>query len=307
MEAFLILQLTTSYHHQSCLFPFYLLSLRSITNRILILKINDEGDYFMIKVGLIGFGRAGKMVTEEILKDNSLTLLWVLKKSKESSIYASDLLGYGHKEGMFYSTEQIELEHFFKDHRPDVIIDFSSASSIHKYQHAAKQGINIVSAISNYEDSHYLEIKRWSKQTAILHSPNITLGINFLMSVTKLLQEIMPQADIEIVEEHFRDKKDVSGTALRIAKNLDLDVNKHVNSIRAGGIVGKHEVIFGLPNQTIRIVHESISRAAFAEGAIFAAKWLMNKNTGFYSMEDALATNSKKEQTAFLQYDYGTS
>lgn len=274
---------------------------------MLILKINDEGDYFMIKVGVMGFGRAGKMVAEEILKDDNLSLSWVLKKSKEpSATYASDLLGHGHKQGMLYSTQHIEPEHFFKDHRPDVIIDFSSASSIHNYQYAAKQGINIVSAISNYENSHYLDIKRWSKQTAILHSPNITLGINFLMSVTKLLQEIMPQADIEIVEEHFRDKKDVSGTALRIAKNLDLDVNKHVNSIRAGGIVGKHEIIFGLPNQTIRIIHESISRAAFAEGAIFAAKWLVNKKTGFYSMEDALANNNK-EQTSFLQYDFGTS
>ena len=121
-----------------------------------------------------------------------------------------------------------------------------------------------------------------------MYSPNITLGINFLIEVSKVLQRIAPNADIEIIEEHFKEKKDVSGTALRIAEDLGLDVDKHVNSIRVGGIVGKHEVVFGLPNQTIRIVHESINRAAFGQGAIFAAKWLMGKKPGVYTMEDAV-------------------
>ncbi|NCC49039.1 MAG: hypothetical protein EOM13_08300, partial [Clostridia bacterium] len=85
-----------------------------------------------------------------------------------------------------------------------------------------------------------------------------SIGINFLIEASKVLQKIAPQADIEIIEEHFREKKDVSGTALRIAHDLGLDKQKHVNSIRVGGIVGRHEVVFGLPNQTIRLVHESI-------------------------------------------------
>jgi 4-hydroxy-tetrahydrodipicolinate reductase len=128
-------------------------------------------------------------------------------------------------------------------------------------------------------------------QTAVLYSPNITLGINFLIAASKVLQRIAPNADIEIVEEHFRDKKDVSGTALRIAEDLGLDKNRCVNSIRVGGIVGKHEVIFGLPYQTIRLEHESISRAAFGQGAIYAAKWLMKKEKGLYNMEEALSIN----------------
>ena len=92
-----------------------------------------------------------------------------------------------------------------------------------------------------------------------------------------MLQRIVPDADIEIIEEHFREKPDFSGTALRIAEDLGLDKEHHVNSIRVGGIVGKHEVIFGLPNQTIRIIHESLNRSAFGQGAIYAAKWLMTK------------------------------
>ncbi|PKC51181.1 hypothetical protein RhiirA1_484344, partial [Rhizophagus irregularis] len=70
---------------------------------------------------------------------------------------------------------------------------------------------------------------------------------------------------------------------------LGLDKNLHVNSIRVGGIVGKHEVVFGLPNQTIRIIHESHNRAAFGQGALYASKWIMAKEKGIYSMEQALS------------------
>ncbi|MNL04276.1 4-hydroxy-tetrahydrodipicolinate reductase [compost metagenome] len=122
----------------------------------------------------------------------------------------------------------------------------------------------------------------------MLHSPNITLGINWLLVASRILKQIAPEADIEIVEEHFREKKDKSGTAVKIAEKLGLDSALHVNSIRVGGIVGKHEVIFGLPNQTIRLIHESINRAAFGRGAIFAAKWLLDKDSGLYSMEQAI-------------------
>jgi 4-hydroxy-tetrahydrodipicolinate reductase len=128
-----------------------------------------------------------------------------------------------------------------------------------------------------------------SQYTAVLYSPNITLGINFLIEASKLLKRIVPNADIEIIEEHFKGKKGVSGTALRIAEDLGLDKQIHVNSIRVGGIVGRHEVVFGLPNQTIRLVHESINRSAFGQGAIYAAKWIMGKDSGMYSMEEAIS------------------
>ena len=96
--------------------------------------------------------------------------------------------------------------------------------------------------------------------------------------------------DIEIVEEHFRNKE-ISGTALRVAQLLGLSNKQHVNSVRVGGIVGKHEVIFGFPNQTIRIAHESINRAAFAKGAIHAAKWLVKRKKGLYTMEQVMVSD----------------
>jgi len=138
------------------------------------------------------------------------------------------------------------------------------------------------------------DLKQMAEKTAVLYSPNITLGVNFLLVASQILQGIAPHADIEIVEEHFRGKKEESGTALKIADILGLDRDKHVNSIRVGGIVGKHEIIFGLPYQTIRLVHESISKSAFGQGALFAAKWLINAPTGLYSMENIIVDMFKR-------------
>ena len=123
------------------------------------------------------------------------------------------------------------------------------------------------------------------------------------MEASKLFQKIAPNADIEIIEEHFRKKKDVSGTALRIAEELGLDKEQHINSVRVGGIVGKHEVIFGLPNQTIRIIHESHNRAAFGQGAIYAAKWIMSREKGIYSMEQALSFIMASDSTTTEEYN----
>ena len=93
--------------------------------------------------------------------------------------------------------------------------------------------------------------------------------------------------DIEIIEEHFKGKKEASGTAKILAKNLDVE-STEIKSVRAGGIVGKHEIIFGFPFQTVRLVHESISREAFGNGVIFVAQNLINKDKGLYNFEQIL-------------------
>jgi 4-hydroxy-tetrahydrodipicolinate reductase len=93
--------------------------------------------------------------------------------------------------------------------------------------------------------------------------------------------------DVEIVEEHFKGKEGVSGTAIKIAEALDLE-ETDINSVRAGGIVGKHEVIFGFPYQTVRLIHESISREAFGNGVIFVAENFVDKGIGYYKFEDLL-------------------
>ena len=173
-------------------------------------------------------------------------------------------------------------------HPVDFIIDFSSESGIYLYgEEASKRQVKIISAISHYNKETIQFIKRLSRITTVFWSPNITLGVNYLLLASKTLKKIAPWADIEIIEEHFKLKKGVSGTALKIADRLNVK-SSEINSIRAGGIVGKHEVIFGFPYQTIRLVHESISREAFGNGVIFVATNLMDKDKGFYKFEDIL-------------------
>jgi 4-hydroxy-tetrahydrodipicolinate reductase len=107
------------------------------------------------------------------------------------------------------------------------------------------------------------------------------------MFASKFLKKIAPMVDIEIIEEHFKGKEGISGTAMKIAEALDVE-KENINSVRAGGIVGKHEVIFGFPYQTVRLTHESISREAFGSGAMFVAKNIAGKGSGLYNFEDLL-------------------
>lgn len=249
-----------------------------------------------MKVGLFGFGRTGRLVAEEIIHDPDCNLAWVVRKSAQNNHeYASDFLGYPHnKQGYFFCMDEVGDTDFFKNNPVDVIIDFSSTQGVYEYAHAADRGIHIVSAISHYEKKERDFLRQLGEKTAVLYSANITLGINFLLVASQILQQIVPNADIEVIEEHFREKSGKSGSALKIAEKLGLDPEKHINSIRVGGIVGKHEVVFGLQNQTIRITHDVISRGAFGAGALFAARALQKETTGFFTMEELM-------RAAFIQ------
>lgn len=239
-----------------------------------------------LRVGLIGFGKTGTLVAAEVVKEKDTELSWVCRKNvPENQKFASHSLGFDKEFAPFISSDKISKEFLIKN-PVDLVIDFSVGANATMYELFADCGIKIVSAISNYTESEIQMVELASDRTAILASPNITLGINWLLVASKVLKKIIPHADIEIVEEHFRDKRGTSGTALKIAEHLSIEPQSHVNSIRVGGVVGKHEVIFGLPNQVIRITHESISRAAFGTGAIFAGKWLINKASGLYKMEN---------------------
>lgn len=242
-----------------------------------------------IKIGVFGFGKTGKIVTNEFLNDSLFTLEWVVRKGYEDHRkYASRLLGHEFDAGEIFSIEDIDDE-FFANRPVDALVDFSDLTGIYLYEKAAAAGIPIISAISKYEQEELALLQSFAESAPVLYSPNITLGINVLMVAAQILQKIAPHADIEIVEEHFKGKKEVSGTAKKIANALNLNVDEHLNSVRVGGVVGRHEIIFGMPNQTIRLLHESISRAAFGQGAIFAAKFLIGQQPGLYTMETVIA------------------
>lgn len=251
-----------------------------------------------IKIGIFGFGRTGKTVVHEFIKDEMYQVAWVVRKSSsDNNKFASQLLDLETESGVIFSTDQM-TEDFFRDNPVDLLIDFSDTSGVRYYQWAADQGISIISAVSQYDAEDMALLHSLARKVPVLYSPNITLGINVLMAASQILHKIAPQADIAIVEEHFRDKAEISGTAKKIANSLDVNHDK-ICSIRAGGIIGRHEIIFGLPNQTIRLIHDSISRAAFGQGAIFASKYLLGKSKGLYTMDHAITEMFREHLPAY--------
>ena len=243
-----------------------------------------------MKIGLFGFGRAGKAVASVLLQSEEVYLCWVIRKSKGLQHRSvSEFLGINKDDqGLIFSKDEWTPEQLFDKHPVDVIIDFSSSNAVLSYgKEAAKRGIAIVTAISIYPNETIEMLKNLAHETRVLWSPNITIGINFLMLAAKTLKNIAPYSDIEVIEEHFKNKKEVSGTAIKISESLSL-LHTDIKSVRVGGIVGRHEIIFGFPYQTVRLIHESIQREAFGNGALFAAKNLFGRKKGFYTMENLL-------------------
>jgi 4-hydroxy-tetrahydrodipicolinate reductase len=243
-----------------------------------------------MKVGLFGFGRTGKAVATVLLQSHEADLCWVIRKTTNLQHRSvPEFLGIkDDTQGVIFSKDEYTAAELLEKYPVDVIIDFSAAESVLHYgEEAAKRGICIVTAISAYPETTIKYLKKLSEKTRILWSPNITVGINFLMLAAKILKTIAPYTDIELIEEHFKDKKEISGTAIKISQTLGL-TNKDIKSVRAGGIIGRHELIFGFPYQTVRLIHEAIAREAFGNGALFAVKNIINQKNGFYSMEDLL-------------------
>ncbi len=259
-----------------------------------------------MRVGLFGFGKTGRHVARSIVGADHVSLEWVVRKSDHAPRGSwADVLERGeHGLDRIFSSGRMPIAALLDQYPVDAIIDFSCPQSLYYYgDAAAARGVPIITAISHYDDAEQEKLRSLSTSTAVLWSPNITMGVNLLILAANLLQLVTPGADVEIVEEHFRLKRGVSSTAKIIARSLGV-VECDVKSLRAGGIVGTHEVVFGFPSQTIRLRHESVSPEAFGEGAIFAAQHMQDLSAGFYTMEDllipAFVENARKLQPRVL-------
>ncbi|MDP4028596.1 MAG: dihydrodipicolinate reductase C-terminal domain-containing protein [Gallionella sp.] len=236
-----------------------------------------------IRVGLVGYGKAGKAVANILGTDPHFDLRWIARRSANAEPQM-----HPDTDIPIISIEQQSFDELFDRHPVDTIVDFSTPETLHAYGEALrKRGIMLVSAISAYSEDDLVYARSLGRDTRVMCSPNITLGINFLIVAAKLLRKAAPFADVEIVEQHFRDKPEISGTARKIAETLEVDAEQ-ITSLRFGGIVGHHEVIFGFPHQTVRLIHDSIRREAFGTGAAFALEQLANCDNGFYTFEDLL-------------------
>lgn len=192
---------------------------------------------------------------------------------------------------------------------PDVIIDCSFHTAVSGLlDYAVTHHIPTVICTTGHTEDESARIHEAAKTIPVLHSRNMSLGINLLSELVKKTAAVLGQDyDIEVLEMHHNKKLDApSGTALMLAEaaaeGRDGDTtfvyDRHevrkarekseigISSIRGGTIVGEHEVIFAGTDEVIRLSHSAGSRDLFAVGAIKAAKYLADKNPGFYTMAD---------------------
>ena len=192
--------------------------------------------------------------------------------------------------------------------KPDVIIDFSVPTATFKIlKYAAYNHVPVVIATTGFTVDEEKIIEEYSKQIPIFKSANMSYDIMIMKKLVQWLAPLLKDTDIEITETHHNRKIDSpSGTAQMLAdsinsslgNNLHCEYNRHdkrekrdkneigMNSIRGGNIVGEHVVQFFGEFETFELKHTSYSRNVFAEGALKAAKWLVNQSIGLYSMED---------------------
>jgi 4-hydroxy-tetrahydrodipicolinate reductase len=175
----------------------------------------------------------------------------------------------------------------------DVAIDFSQADSIDEICRAAPlQCKSLVIGTTGHSQQQRKTIEETARLVPIVLASNFSIGVNVLFWLTRKAAELLgPDFDPKIVETHHKMKKDVpSGTAKTLAEILKAVRNSEIpiQSIREGDVVGEHNVIFSGPGERLELMHRAASRAIFARGALRAAKWIIGKPTGLYSMQDVL-------------------
>ena len=205
----------------------------------------------------------------------------------------------------------INNEQTFK--KTDVIIDFTVPNcTLDILKIASKLKKRVVIGTTGFNQKEEDLIKKFSKTIPILKAGNMSLGVNLLMYLTEIASKSLNDEYLsKVFEVHHKHKKDYpSGTALMLGKGIADGKNKNLynlmgkkflnkksfpygkkinfNSIRKGEIIGEHEVTFSSGKEIIKLNHEAFDRALYSDGALTAAKWLINKKPGLYSMRDLL-------------------
>ena len=175
----------------------------------------------------------------------------------------------------------------------DVAIDFSQADSVDEICRAALQhGKSLVIGTTGHSQQQRKTIEGTAHSVPIVLASNFSVGVNVLFWLAQKATELLGSAfNPEIVETHHKMKKDApSGTAKTLAELLKAVRNSEIpiQSIREGDVVGEHTVIFAGPEERLELTHRAANRGIFALGALRAAKWIVNKRAGLYSMQNVL-------------------
>jgi 4-hydroxy-tetrahydrodipicolinate reductase len=175
----------------------------------------------------------------------------------------------------------------------DVAIDFSQADSIDEICRAALQHRkSLVIGTTGHSQQQRKTIEETSHSVPIVLASNFSVGVNVLFWLTQKATESLGSVfNPEIVETHHTMKKDApSGTAKTLSELLKAVRNSEISiqSIREGDVVGEHTVVFRGPGEHLELTHRAANRGIFALGALRAAKWIVHKRAGLYSMQDVL-------------------
>jgi len=197
----------------------------------------------------------------------------------------------------------------------DVLVDFSTPDALQtSLDRAVSAGIPLLIGTTGLQPEHHSAIAEAAKSIAIIQAPNTSLGINLLRDlVEQATARLGPSWDIEILEMHHRNKVDApSGTALMLAQSAAkgrgatiqglsrfdrIGFDPHARepgsigyaSLRGGSVAGEHTVILATDGERIELGHRAENRMIFARGALAAARFLVGKPAGLYSMRDVIA------------------
>ena len=255
----------------------------------------------MKKINLSITGCLGRM-GQQLIKSSKSTKNFKVVSITENRIINKKISGL---------RPQLNTENAFKN--ANIIIDFTTPKcTLEALKIASKLKKRVVIGTTGFSKKEESIIKKYSRKIPILKAGNMSLGINLLMYLTEIASKSLGDNFLsKVFEMHHRHKKDYpSGTALMLGKGIAVGKNKdfyklmgkkyfnkksfpyskkiNFNSIRKGEIVGEHEVTFSSGKEVITLNHEAFDRALYSEGAFTAAKWLMGKKPGLYSMRNVL-------------------
>ncbi len=235
----------------------------------------------MIKLGIAGVrGKMGRRIFELAGFDRDFEVTLALEK-KGTPMIGKDL----GKIKVSSSPDGVFLV--------DVFVDFTEPSATEtNIDYVARYKKAYVLGTTGLNDAQLKKVEEVSKVIPVVFSPNMSVGVNVLFAILpEIAKRLGPDYSIEIVEAHHKAKKDApSGTAKKFGQILADTTGKEIpiHAIRLGDIVGDHTIIFCGNSERIEIKHQAHTRDLFALGALKAAKWIMGKPAGLYSMQDVL-------------------
>jgi len=175
----------------------------------------------------------------------------------------------------------------------DVLVDFSVPGALEaSLDRAVSASVPILIGTTGLDEAAGEQIAQAAQKVAVLRAANTSLGVAVLADlVERAVAALGPDWDIQIAETHHRNKVDApSGTALMLGKLVE-ESGRSVGyaSLRGGSVAGDHDVMFLGPDERLILSHRAENRMIFARGALAAARFLVGKPVGLYSMRDVIS------------------